>query len=84
MTDPKQPRQHEAKPKAKPDSGTDSGPAPEIVAAACRTCGQTTTSECETFPFCSDRCRMADLGKWFNEDYRISRAIKDTDIEAGD
>jgi uncharacterized protein len=23
------------------------------------------------FPFCSDRCRMADLGKWLNEDYKI-------------
>jgi len=24
-----------------------------------------------TFPFCSDRCRMADLGRWLNEEYRI-------------
>jgi endogenous inhibitor of DNA gyrase (YacG/DUF329 family) len=22
-------------------------------------------------PFCSDRCRMADLGRWLSEDYRI-------------
>jgi hypothetical protein len=22
-------------------------------------------------PFCSERCRMADLGRWLNEEYRI-------------
>jgi len=23
-------------------------------------------------PFCSERCRMADLGRWLSEDYRIA------------
>ncbi|MCU0727311.1 MAG: DNA gyrase inhibitor YacG [Planctomycetes bacterium] len=23
------------------------------------------------FPFCSQRCRMADLDRWFTEDYRL-------------
>jgi len=23
------------------------------------------------FPFCSERCRMLDLGRWVNEEYRI-------------
>ncbi len=23
------------------------------------------------FPFCSDRCRLVDLGRWLGEDYRI-------------
>jgi hypothetical protein len=22
-------------------------------------------------PFCSERCKLADLGRWLNEDYRI-------------
>jgi endogenous inhibitor of DNA gyrase (YacG/DUF329 family) len=22
-------------------------------------------------PFCSERCRLVDLGKWLNEDYRV-------------
>ncbi len=22
-------------------------------------------------PFCSDRCKLADLGRWLSEDYRI-------------
>lgn len=25
----------------------------------------------EFFPFCSDRCRMRDLGNWLSESYRI-------------
>ncbi len=24
------------------------------------------------FPFCSDRCKLIDLGKWLGEDYRIA------------
>jgi len=24
------------------------------------------------FPFCSEPCRQVDLGKWFNEEYRIA------------
>ena len=24
-----------------------------------------------TFPFCSERCRLIDLGKWLGEEYRI-------------
>ena len=23
-------------------------------------------------PFCSERCQMADLGKWTDEDYRVA------------
>jgi len=23
-------------------------------------------------PFCSERCRHVDLGKWFDEDYRVA------------
>jgi len=22
-------------------------------------------------PFCSERCKMADLGRWLNENYRV-------------
>jgi uncharacterized protein len=25
-----------------------------------------------TFPFCSDRCRLIDLGRWINGTYKIS------------
>jgi endogenous inhibitor of DNA gyrase (YacG/DUF329 family) len=26
------------------------------------------------WPFCSERCRLADLGKWLGEEYRIPAA----------
>ena len=28
-------------------------------------------SECKSFPFCSPRCQLADLGTWLNEGYSI-------------
>ena len=30
--------------------------------------------------FCSDRCRMADLGRWFRGDYAIGRPIEEDDL----
>jgi endogenous inhibitor of DNA gyrase (YacG/DUF329 family) len=30
------------------------------------------TSELPFFPFCSERCRLIDLGKWADGSYRIS------------
>jgi len=32
------------------------------------------------FPFCSDRCRRIDLGKWASGDYKISSPILDPDV----
>ena len=29
------------------------------------------------FPFCSKRCKSIDLGKWLNEEYRISTPVRD-------
>lgn len=41
----------------------------------CPTCdkpGQLTSiGEWPYFPFCSYKCKMIDLGRWFNEEYRI-------------
>jgi endogenous inhibitor of DNA gyrase (YacG/DUF329 family) len=43
------------------------------AAVKCPTCSKATRprEENRTFPFCSERCRMADLGRWLNEEYRI-------------
>jgi len=30
-------------------------------------------------PFCSDRCKLIDLGKWISGEYRIASAEKDED-----
>lgn len=31
-------------------------------------------------PFCSERCRMADLNDWLSGRYRISRPIDESDL----
>ena len=28
-------------------------------------------------PFCSERCRLIDLGKWANEEYRVEQRERD-------
>ena len=29
-----------------------------------------------TYPFCSRRCKLVDLGRWFDEQYRISTPLE--------
>ncbi|TWT41193.1 zinc-binding protein [Phycisphaerae bacterium RAS1] len=36
----------------------------------------------DVYPFCSERCRMVDLGLWFREAYTINREL--TPEEAGE
>lgn len=50
----------------------------------CRTCGRGVARDEPTAPFCSERCRSADLGRWFDGAYRISRDIKDSDLDTVD
>lgn len=42
----------------------------------CRTCGKSIEPGVRTHPFCSDRCRMADLGGWFAGGYKMSRPMQ--------
>ena len=38
----------------------------------CPQCGQQVTwPDTATYPFCSERCRLIDLGMWAQGDYRI-------------
>ena len=38
-----------------------------------------------TVPFCSDRCRLIDLGRWLDESYSVPTSRKDDeDDEASD
>ena len=38
----------------------------------CPECGKDVPEKVPAFwPFCSERCKMLDLGKWMREDYRI-------------
>ncbi len=50
----------------------------------CRICGTQVPTDAATFPFCSDRCRTIDLGKWITGDYKITREVKDSDLETTD
>ena len=46
----------------------------------CPTCRKVVLATDADFPFCSDRCRILDLGKWASGDYRISSPILDPDL----
>jgi endogenous inhibitor of DNA gyrase (YacG/DUF329 family) len=56
----------------------------KTATATCRRCGRSITESDEHYPFCSERCRLADLNSWFDGDYKVSREIKDSDIETVD
>lgn len=34
------------------------------------------------YPFCGERCRMVDLGRWFRGEYAIERDANDGDFDA--
>jgi endogenous inhibitor of DNA gyrase (YacG/DUF329 family) len=47
----------------------------------CPICRKPTDSEKdEDFPFCSERCRLTDLGNWASEKYKISNPVIDESI----
>jgi endogenous inhibitor of DNA gyrase (YacG/DUF329 family) len=46
----------------------------------CPTCGMLVTRDGEDFPFCSDRCRKIDLGKWASGVYKISSPVLDPEV----
>ena len=46
----------------------------------CPTCGTVVKTTGEDFPFCTDRCRRIDLGKWAMGAYKISSPVLDPDL----
>jgi len=44
----------------------------------CPTCKQPVRKNDPEFPFCSERCRLIDLGKWASGQYVISSPLRDT------
>ena len=47
----------------------------------CPICRKPTDSERDTdFPFCSERCRLMDLGNWSSEKYTISEPVIDESV----
>ena len=46
----------------------------------CPTCRELVRVGDEDFPFCSDRCRKIDLGKWATGVYKISSPVLDPEV----
>jgi len=46
----------------------------------CPTCRMLVRPTDEDFPFCSDRCRKIDLGKWAMGVYKISSPVLDPEV----
>lgn len=53
-----------------------SSPAP--IQPGCAVCGERLTDHVHA-PFCSERCRLVDLGRWFKGEYSITRPLRDDD-----
>jgi endogenous inhibitor of DNA gyrase (YacG/DUF329 family) len=47
--------------------------------ASCPSCRGPVPAAAPHRPFCSDRCRLADLGRWFRESYVASRPLRPGD-----
>ncbi|MEM6392245.1 MAG: DNA gyrase inhibitor YacG [Planctomycetota bacterium] len=54
------------------------------VVGACPICGVDVLEDNPHRPFCSERCRTIDLGRWLDEGYRVSRPIEQADLEQSD
>ena len=53
-------------------------PSPKTL--RCPICRKEVALDSPEVPFCSDRCRLIDLGKWASGDYKVSSPILDPDL----
>jgi tRNA threonylcarbamoyladenosine biosynthesis protein TsaE len=63
---------------------TISGAPATSIMRPCPICKAPTPADSEFAPFCSRRCKRADLGRWLTGKYTISRPISERDIESQD
>ncbi|KPK66250.1 MAG: hypothetical protein AMK73_00595 [Planctomycetes bacterium SM23_32] len=53
---------------------------PEVLKVNCPNCGREVVrarpSEAPFFPFCCERCKLIDLGKWLDEQHRIEEPLE--------
>jgi uncharacterized protein len=53
---------------------------PQLICPTCRrNVTYTDLTEIPHRPFCGRRCKLVDLGKWLNEEYRISETLSGTE-----
>lgn len=50
----------------------------------CPICKKEVALTSELLPFCSERCKLIDLGNWASEKYVISTPIQPSDMEDHD
>ena len=55
-----------------------------IRSLRCPTCRKIVLASDPEFPFCSERCRIIDLGKWASGGYVISTPINDPETDDSD
>ena len=56
-------------------------PKKHTVSLRCPACHKIVLRSDLEFPFCSERCRLIDLGKWASGGYVISTPLSDSEIE---
>ena len=52
-----------------------------FVSLRCPTCRKIVLAKDPDFPFCSDRCRVIDLGKWASGAHVISAPLNDPEAD---
>ena len=52
---------------------------PRSLKLKCPICKKPVKAKDPEFPFCSDRCRLIDLGKWASGQYVISSPVTDAE-----
>ncbi|PYV68940.1 MAG: DNA gyrase inhibitor YacG [Acidobacteria bacterium] len=45
----------------------------------CPICKKPVAKSAEDFPFCSERCRLIDLGKWASGQYVVASPVQDAE-----
>lgn len=55
----------------------------KLAGLRCPSCRSLVLPDDPSLPFCSERCRLIDLGKWASGAYRISSPILDPDVLEG-
>jgi endogenous inhibitor of DNA gyrase (YacG/DUF329 family) len=53
-----------------------------MASVVCPTCRKSFDPDAATaMPFCSERCRMADLHRWLTERHGLPAAVEEEDVE---
>ncbi len=52
-----------------------------LTCPICKTVVEDAPEDLPTRPFCSKRCKLADLDNWLSDAYRISSPLRPTDTD---